>query len=278
MMRFTKMHGLGNDFIVIDAINQSISLSKEQIQQWSQRNTGIGFDQCLLIEKPRSKNEDFFYRIFNANGEEVGQCGNGARCLARFIQYYGLSDKTTLKVATKTTLMELMLNDDATVTVNMGIPKLNPSEIPLIADITSATYDLNLKNNQSHTFHAIGLGNPHAITVVETIANYPIELIGQEISEHPLFPEQVNAGFMQIIDKNHLRLRVYERGAGLTSACGSGAVAAAAIGKLYHQMASEIKVSLDGGELTIVWPDNNGPIYMRGSASFIYEGVLLECE
>ncbi|WED42581.1 diaminopimelate epimerase [Legionella cardiaca] len=274
-IRFTKMHGLGNDFIVIDAVRQSLNLQPTQIIELAKRDTGIGFDQCLVVEPSHEENIDFFYRIFNADGHEVGQCGNGARCLARFVFHYGLTDKKLISVATCTTKMQLKINADETVTVDMGLPKLNPNDIPLHAENRATFYALPLKNGSSHMVHAISVGNPHAITVVNELNTIDIANLGKQISEHELFPEQTNAGFMQIIDKTHISLRVYERGCGETRACGSGAVAAAAIGRLYHQLESSIRVNLPGGNLIVEWPDVTGSIYLKGPATFVYEGVLM---
>lgn len=275
-IRFTKMHGLGNDFIVINALFNPAKLTANQINALARRDTGIGFDQCLVIEPSQQKNIDFFYRIFNADGQEVGQCGNGARCLARFIQHYRLSDKKLITVATHTTTMQLQINDDNTVTVDMGKPKLNPAEIPLLANEVARLYTLTI-NNQCYEFHALSLGNPHAVIRVENIAEAPVAMLGQMLSEHPLFPEQANIGFMQIIDENQIRLRVYERGCGETQACGSGAVAAAAVGRLFYNLAEQVEVQLPGGKLTISWPDIEQSIYLTGPASFVYEGELM-CE
>ncbi|ETO94241.1 diaminopimelate epimerase [Legionella oakridgensis] len=274
-IRFTKMHGLGNDFMVIDAIRQNVLLSPQQIATLSQRDTGIGFDQCLMVEASQETGIDFFYRIFNANGKEVGQCGNGARCLARFLKYYQLTDKTLITVATSTTRMQLQLNDDETVTVNMGMPKFNPASIPLLIDLQKPLYSLPLENQTPCYFHAVNVGNPHAVVLVDRIESAPVHAWGKWISEHPLFPEQTNVGFMHVVTHDHIQLRVYERGCGETKACGSGAVAAAAIGRLYHQLTEQIRVSLPGGELLVQWPQTTGDIFLTGPAVFIYEGTLL---
>lgn len=275
-MKFTKMHGLGNDFIVLDGINQTLNLSPARIKQLAARHTGIGFDQCLVVEASTIPDIDFSYRIFNANGQEVGQCGNGARCLALFIKRSGLSSKSLLKVATKTTQMSLSINEDDSVTVNMGIPKLDPAVIPFEAKEQQATYSLILDDNSQVSVHALNVGNPHAVLVVAELESAPVATLGRYISEHPRFPQQTNTGFMQILKPNHLRLRVYERGCGETQACGSGAVAAAAAGRLYHQMAEPIKVSLPGGELIISWPHLNAAITLTGPATFVYDGVIIE--
>jgi len=268
------MHGLGNDFMVIDGVNQQITLSPQQIMTMAQRNTGIGFDQCLLIESSVQDGIDFNYRIFNADGQEVGQCGNGARCLALFAKYYGLTDKNHLTVATHTTQMSLHINADSSVSVDMGIPRLSPSDIPFIAEQQSVEYSLELQQNKTVHFNALSVGNPHAVLVVEDIDKAPVHTLGSEISVHPRFPAQVNVGFMQIVTPNHIKLRVYERGCGETQACGSGAVAAAAIGRLYHQLDKQIKVTLPGGDLFIDWPAFNESLILTGPAVFVYEGIL----
>ncbi|WP_298625211.1 diaminopimelate epimerase [uncultured Legionella sp.] len=273
-IKFAKMHGLGNDFMVIDGINQKIDLNPQYIATLANRHTGIGFDQLLLVEAPTRQGIDFTYRIFNADGQEVGQCGNGARCLALFTQYYGLTTRNQLTVATKTTSMELIINPDNTVSVNMGIPKLAPHDIPLINDGQSSEYSIALEDGQSILIHAINVGNPHAVLSVPNIDSAPVDTIGKKISVHSRFPEQTNTGFMQIVAPNHIRLRVYERGSGETQACGSGAVAAAAIGRLYYHLDQQIKVSLPGGDLLIDWPQLSGPISLTGPATFVYEGTL----
>lgn len=269
---FTKMHGLGNDFMVIDAIHQTVTLSPEYIQQLANRRTGVGFDQCLLVEKSTQPGIDFFYRIFNANGQPSGQCGNGARCLARFIHDKGLSSKRTLTVATETTQMTLERHTDNTVTVAMECPRWAPSDIPLSQRLQASEYGLPMPDASVHLVHALSVGNPHAITLVDDIDTAPVSTLGQQISEHHLFAEQTNAEFMQIISPNHLLLRVYERGCGETQACGSGAVAAAAVGRLFYGMDPSIRVTLPGGELTVDWPDCQGRIYLTGEAVVVYEG------
>ncbi|CZH04065.1 TPA: diaminopimelate epimerase [Legionella pneumophila subsp. pneumophila] len=274
-IKFTKMHGLGNDFIVLDGVNQSIQLTVEQIQKLANRHTGIGFDQCLLIESSQTEGIDFNYRIFNADGQEVGQCGNGARCIALFARYYGLTAKNKLTVTTKTTLMDLIINEDNSVSVNMGVPRLAPGEIPLLADRQSPEYSLKLNNGNTVNLHAISVGNPHAVLLVENIDTAPVNSLGQQISFHPQFPEQVNVGFMQIVNHEKINLRVYERGCGETIACGSGAVAAAAIARLFYNLSDKITVHLPGGDLCIQWPCPTAPIILTGPAAFVYEGTLL---
>ena len=274
-IRFTKMHGLGNDFMVIDAINQTINLKPADIVALSRRDTGIGFDQCLLVETSREPGVDFFYRIFNADGQEVGQCGNGARCLARFVQFHKLTDKQSITVATKTTHMQLHINLDKTVTVDMGKPQLQPAQIPLLALKQAPLYTIPLSNHKTCEVHAVSVGNPHAIMRITDLTQAPVQGLGQQISEHPLFPEQTNVGFMHIATPDHIYLRVYERGCGETQACGSGAVAAVAVGRLYHQLSQKVTVSLPGGDLIVSWPDLAGSIYLTGPAEFVYDGQVI---
>ncbi len=276
-IKFTKMHGLGNDFIVIDGINQKINLSPAHISMLAQRNTGIGFDQLLLIEPSDHPDIDFKYRIFNADGHEVGQCGNGARCLAAFAKHYGLTQKNSLSVATTTTQMQLHINGDNSIRVEMGVPRLAPKDIPFIAEHQAEAYTLKLEDDETAIIHAVSVGNPHAVLLVYDTEMAPVHTLGQQISHHPRFPEQTNVGFMQIINSKQIKLRVYERGCGETLACGSGAVAAAAIGRLYHQLEPQITVSLPGGDLLIDWPAFDKPITLTGPAVFVYEGEILSC-
>lgn len=276
-MRFTKMHGLGNDFMVINAIDQTVELQAEQIKALARRDTGVGFDQCLMIEASQTPGIDFNYRIFNADGGEVGQCGNGARCLARFIRHEKLSEKNEWLVATTTTQMRLQLHADHSVSVTMGKPLFAPDLIPVKADSRDDYFFIPLTGNEMHPVRVVNVGNPHALTLVDDIELAPVTSMGRLISEHKAFPLQVNAGFMQILSPDHLALRVYERGVGETRACGSGAVAAAVIGRRYYQMAEEIRVSLPGGDLLISWPGDEAEIIQRGPAEFVYQGELLAC-
>jgi diaminopimelate epimerase len=280
---FTKMHGLGNDFMVIDGINQSIDLDKKTIAALANRNTGVGFDQCLLIEKSIDGDADFFYRIFNADGQEVGQCGNGARCLMRFVHRYKLSAKKEITVATKTTRMHLRLNEDETVSVDFGLPDFRPSHIPLAVENEAILYYLPLVDGKGQTeqteqkeqaVHAVSVGNPHAVMLVEDVQNLVLDKLGKAISKHPLFPEECNAGFMEIKNENTIALRVFERGVGETSACGSAAVAAVAIGRKFHHLAHAVSVILPGGMLRVEWPDMQQSITLTGDATFVYEGKL----
>jgi diaminopimelate epimerase len=274
-LKFTKMHGLGNDFMVVDAVRQKVDLTPMQIAQLGRRDIGIGFDQCLIVEPSRQEGIDFFYRIFNANGQEVGQCGNGARCLARFVHHYQLTSKRTLQVATHTTRMGLQINDDDSVTVDMGLPKFEPRDIPLSMQDRQTHYSISFPHQPDQKIHAVSMGNPHAVLVVPDLDTAPVQTLGQLISEHPLFPEQTNVGFMCILRPERVQLRVYERGCGETQACGSGAAAAVAIGRLYHHLAPKVSVELKGGRLTVEWPSFNETLSLTGPAAFVYEGELL---
>lgn len=274
-LQFTKMHGLGNDFMVIDAIRQAVTLNSTQIKTLSRRDTGIGFDQCLLVELSQQQGIDFFYRIFNADGQEVGQCGNGARCLARFLHHYELTNQRTITVATKTTRMTLHLHANEQVTLDLPPPKFHPHTLPFNTDQEQSVYSIYLPDQTQYTFHIAQVGNPHVVLIVEDLDKTDVQTIGKAISEHPSFPLQTNVGFMQILSPDSIRLRVYERGCGETKACGSGAVAAAAIGRRYHQLSEIINVHLPGGTLKIQWSDFKQPIYQTGPAVFVYEGQLI---
>jgi diaminopimelate epimerase len=260
---FTKMHALGNDFMVLDGTKQKLSLTAETIRNLANRHTGVGFDQCLVIETSQNPHVNFFYRIYNADGSEVGQCGNGARCLARFIHHYGLSQKAQITIATPTTQMTLQINDNQTITVEMQPPKYQP-------DIQNL-----MVNQHRYSFHQIDVGNPHAVIHTDNLSDAPLATDGQQLSLHPFFPHQSNIGFMTIINSSHIQCRIYERGAGETMACGSGAVAAAAIGMLFHGLDSELTVTLPGGDVTVKWPHREGAIFLTGDATFVYEGQLL---
>lgn len=274
-LQFAKMHGLGNDFMVIDGINQTIDTSAQFISALANRHTGVGFDQCLIIEPSFEAGIDFNYRIFNANGQEVGQCGNGARCLALFAKHFKLTTKNDIKIATKTTKMQLHINEDQSVRVDMGRPNLAPADIPFIAEQQAQDYRLEIEGAPSILIHAISVGNPHAVLVVPDVESAPVAKLGQAISLHSRFPEQTNAGFMQLVNSKHIKLRVYERGCAETQACGSAAVAAAAIARLYYQLSEQITVTLPGGDLLVDWPKLDGPISLTGPAKLIYEGRLM---
>ncbi len=275
-LKFAKMHGLGNDFIVIDGINQAVKLTPQVIQCLSNRHTGVGFDQCLVVEKSDKPQIDFFYRIFNSDGNEVGQCGNGARCLALFIQHYQLSDKNKITVETHTTQMQLTIHPNNQFGVTLPQPSFDAQKIPLAQTKTMDSYTLELPDATHETFHTVNVGNPHALLMVEDINKADVANLGKLLSCHPFFPEQTNVGFMERVSPSQIKLRVYERGVGETQACGSGAVAAAAVGRQFYQMDPSIDVQLLGGGLNINWPNLNEAIQLTGSAHLVYEGKLME--
>lgn len=270
-LKFTKMQGIGNDFMVIDAINQSVQLTSQQIQALANRQFGIGFDQLLLVET--SKIADFKYRIFNADGSEVSQCGNGARCFARFVYEQKLSSKREISVETASGIITPKLEDHDLVTVNMGAPKFAPADIPFIADASATSYELNI-GEESVTIAAISMGNPHAVQIVEDVDFAPVERMGRQIELHPRFPQRVNAGFMQVMDKHHIKLRVFERGSGETLACGTGACAAVVAGILWGRLVSPVAVKARGGELQIAWQGGNSAVMMTGPAVTVFTGSI----
>ncbi len=267
------MHGLGNDFVVIDAINQHINLSSEQIRQWSDRHFGIGFDQLLLVEKALSNDADFKYRIFNADGGEVAQCGNGARCFARFVRDKKLSDKDEIAVETHSGRLVLRFDDDGLITVNMGVPKHAPAQIPLLAEQESRFYTVQVLDTEK-AFGAVSMGNPHAVIQVSDLKTAPVAELGKALECHAFFPERVNVGFMQVINRQHIKLRVFERGAAETLACGSGACAAAVIGIEHNLLDHTVSVELPGGMLTINWLGRGEPVLMTGPAISVFEGNI----
>jgi diaminopimelate epimerase len=273
MINFTKMHGLGNDFVVIDAINQQIALTSEQIRQLSDRHFGIGFDQLLLVEKAVNANADFKYRIFNADGGEVAQCGNGARCFARFVRDKKLSDKNEIRVDTNSGQLLLRFDADNLITVNMGVPRHAPAEIPLLTDEESKFYTVQV-NDTEKAFGAVSMGNPHAVLQVTDIKTAPVAELGKALESHAFFPERVNVGFMQVVDRQHIKLRVYERGAAETLACGSGACAAVVVGIEHNLLDHTVSVDLPGGTLTINWPGRGEPVLMTGPAISVFEGQI----
>lgn len=270
---FSKMHGLGNDFMVIDGIRQSLPpLTPALIRHWSDRRFGIGFDQLLIVEPADQEDADFRYRIFNADGGEVEQCGNGARCFAQFVREQGLSDKTPIPVNTAGGLIVLHVRDDGRIDVDMGVPAFEPASLPFTAE-PAERYALTLQD-RGIEIGAVSLGNPHAVTLVEHIDTAAVETLGPQIESHPQFPQRVNAGFMQIINRQHIRLRVYERGAGETLACGTGACAAVAIGRQWGMLDDTVQVDLPGGRLQIHWPAPTASLTMSGPATTVYHGQI----
>ncbi|MDD9889490.1 MAG: diaminopimelate epimerase [Gammaproteobacteria bacterium] len=274
---FTKMHGLGNDFIVMDLTSRDIQLSANQIQKLSHRQFGIGFDQLLQIRPASSPEVDFDYRIFNANGEEVEHCGNGARCFARFVYEKGLSDKNPLTVKTVNRILVLHSDADGEVTVDMGAPVFAPAAIPFNNPTEELLYARKLDiagNSRELKFVALSMGNPHAVISVEDLDNTAVKDIGEAVTSHPDFPEGVNVGFMKILNRNEINLRVYERGAGETLACGTGACAAVVAGCLLEQLDDNVKVNLTGGQLRVRWQKDTSPVLMSGPATTVYEGTF----
>ena len=271
-LRFTKMHGLGNDFVVFDAISQSVNLAPEQYRLIGDRHFGIGCDQILLVEKAQG-DADFRYRIFNADGGEVEQCGNGARCFVRFVHEKGLTDKKQIRVETKSGLIVPRLEDDGQVTVDMGAPRFAPADIPFLTDKQALTYLLSV-GAKIVEISALSMGNPHAVQVVDNVDRAPVAHDGPLVEHHPSFPKRVNAGFMQVVDRAHIRLRVYERGAGETLACGTGACAAVVAGITRGLLDHRVRVSTRGGDLTIQWAGDRQPVLMTGPAVSVFEGVI----
>ncbi len=275
-LQFTKMHGLGNDFVMIDAIHQSVSLSPEQLRFLSDRHFGVGCDQVLLVEKSTRTDADFRYRIFNADGSEVGQCGNGARCFARYVRDQQLNLSTVIRVETQSSLLTLTHNEDNTISVNMGVPKFKPNQIPLLAElaeIQKTDYILEVEGKTIH-FGAVSMGNPHAVLQVEQLDRAPVHILGPVLEQHALFPERANIGFMQIDNQHAIQLRVYERGVGETVACGSGACAAAVIGINQQLLTTPVTVTLPGGNLVIDWQGEGQPVIMTGTATTVFEGTI----
>ena len=270
---FSKMHGLGNDFMVVDCLTQNIFFSPDLIRRLADRNRGIGFDQLLVVEAPYDPETDFHYRIFNADGTEVEQCGNGARCFARFVRMKGLTNKISISVSTKKGKMTLKVEDDDQITVNMGEPVFEPNKIPFKATQAEKTYLLRA-DDKTLFCGAVSMGNPHCVTVVDDVDNYDVDKYGPLVEGHDRFPERVNAGFMEIVSPHEVKLRVYERGAGETQACGSGACGAVAIGIMQELLAEEVNVSLPGGDLQISWKGPGYPLFMTGPATHVYDGQL----
>ena len=271
--RFAKMHGLGNDFIVVDTFSQRYTLSSEQIQQLGDRYEGIGFDQLLLVEAPQSPDADFSYRIFNSDGQEVEHCGNGARCFALYVHRQRLTGKSKIVVETAKGKMVLYMYDAQNIKVDMGEPILQPAEIPFLADAQSASYTLD---NHGHTYEvgAVSMGNPHCVLIVDDAEQAPVETLGSQLREHHQFPQQANIGFMQIIDRGMIKLRVFERGVGETQACGTGACAAVVSGILRGDLDSNVLVHLRRGDLQISWQGIGHSLYMTGSANYVFDGKL----
>ena len=275
LLRFTKMHGLGNDFMMVDLVSQRAHIYPDTIRKLADRRTGIGFDQLLTVSPPDDPNADFRYTIFNADGSQAEQCGNGARCFLRFVRDQGLTTKSFLRLQTISGQISCRLEKDGNITVNMGTPILQPASIPFIADSQQILYELEQPHSaEVTTASVVNVGNPHAVISVKDLDNAPIVSLGPIIESHERFPEKVNVGFMQILSRKQIRLRVYERGVGETQACGSGACAAIVAGRLQGLLDEHIEVELPGGKLELRWAGENAPIMMKGPARRIYEGRL----
>ncbi len=272
-LRFTKMHGLGNDFVVIDGISQRVKLSPEKIRQLADRRFGVGCDQVLIVEVPQNPDVDFLYRIYNADGSEVENCGNGARCFARFVTDRRLTGKRDIVVETANGIMTLSLNPNGDVTVDMGQPKLNPEQLPFDAQEQAVTY--RIETGHGHEIiGAVSMGNPHAVLLVDSAKDAPVETLGPELESHPRFSRRVNVGFMEVVSRQEINLRVYERGAGETLACGTGACGAVVSGRLRNLLDSPVKVNLPGGSLTIEWQGEGHSVLMSGPATTVFHGQV----
>ena len=275
-LSFTKMQGAGNDFVVIDATREPMRLSRGQLRWLADRHFGVGCDQVLVVEPPREPGTDFHYRIFNADGGEVQQCGNGARCFVRFVHGHGLTDKREVRVGTAAGVIVPRLEPDGDVTVNMGPPVLEPARIPFVAPAQAAVYPLDV-HGTTREIGAVSMGNPHAVLRVDDVDTAPVATWGPQIERHPRFPRRVNAGFLQVVSRSAVRLRVYERGAGETLACGTGACAAVVAGIRQGWLDERVDVHTRGGVLTIEWQASAGidqPVFMTGPATRVFEGTI----
>ena len=272
-IRFTKMHGLGNDFVVIDGVSQSIQMTPALARKLADRRFGIGCDQVLLVEPPSTHDVDFQYRIFNADGSEVAQCGNGARCFAKFVRDQKLTGKKNITVQTNAGILELQFENSENITILMGIPKFDPRDIPFNRDCQAQLYPLKIAS-EIYQLAALSIGNPHAVLQVEDVTCAPVSELGPQIENHDDFPEKVNAGFMEIVSRREIKLRVYERGAGETNACGSGACAAVIAGIQQDLLESSVTVHLSGGQLDISWAGTGQPVTMRGPAETVFHGRI----
>ena len=273
LIHFSKMHGLGNDFMVIDNVTQNIFLSTDQVAQLADRNRGVGFDQLLMVEPPYDPDVDFHYRIFNADGSEVQQCGNGARCFGRFVRHKGLSNKDRFKVSTKKGVLDIALGLDDQVQVDMGMPVFEPQQVPFKANKTEVTYILRAAE-QTFLCGVVSMGNPHCVLLIDDVETAPVESVGALLAQHSRFPEGANIGFLQIVDREHAKLRVFERGVGETQACGSGACAAAVWAILQDKLATTATIELPGGSLQVAWQQGQ-PVTMTGSATHVFDGQII---
>ncbi len=283
-LKFTKMHGAGNDFIVVDAVNQQVDLSPEQWARLADRRFGIGADQILIVERPTEDGCDFRYRIFNSDGGEVEQCGNGSRAFVRFVSDKGLTSKRSIRVQTMAGIIAPRLEDDGSVTVDMGAPRLEPGQVPFdsqgltgVPEGRDTLWPLTVRARgaeQTVLVSTVSMGNPHAVQVVDDVDTAPVAETGPQIEHHPRFPKRVNAGYLQVLDRGHVRLRVFERGAGETLACGTGACAAVVAGIRRGLLDSPVTVDARGGRLSIAWAGEGQPVYLSGPAETVFEGEI----
>ena len=272
-IQFSKMHGLGNDFMVVDGVTQKVFFSPDTIRRLADRHFGIGFDQLLLVEPPYDPEQDFHYRIFNADGSEVQQCGNGARCFARFVRLKGLTNKERIAVSTMSGRIVLQVEQDNQITVNMGVPEFEPAKVPFRAQKAEKTYLLRVAE-QTVMCGVVSMGNPHCVLNVPSVDEAPVAQLGAQLERFDRFPERVNVGFMQVVSPQEIRLRVFERGAGETLACGTGACAAAVVGMQQGLLRDRVKVHLPGGSLQIAWKGVGQPVYMTGPAEQVFDGEI----
>ena len=270
-LKFTKMHGLGNDFVVFDGIAQAVALSRDQLRALADRHVGVGCDQVLVVERPTRPDADFRYRIYNADGGEVEQCGNGARCFVKFVRDRGLTTRRAIRVETAGGLIELVLHDDGEVTVDMGVPRFAPADVPFVSDRADLVQAIDV-DGKTLEVTALSMGNPHAVQLVADVDAAPVAAQGPVIERHPRFPQRVNAGYMQVVDRATIRLRVWERGAGETLACGSGACAAAVTAIARGLADSPVRVGMRGGTLSVAWAGPGATVFMTGPATTVYEG------
>jgi diaminopimelate epimerase len=283
-LKFTKMHGAGNDFIVVDAVNQQVDLSPGQWARLADRRFGIGADQILIVERPSEEGCDFRYRIFNNDGGEVEQCGNGSRAFVRFVSDKGLTDKRSIRVQTMAGIITPRLEDDGSVTVDMGAPRLEPAKVPFdssgldgVVQGRDTLWPLTVRARgaeQTVLVSTVSMGNPHAVQVVDDVDTAPVAETGPQIENHPRFPKRVNAGYLQVLDRGHVKLRVFERGAGETLACGTGACAAVVAGIRRGLLDSPVQVEARGGRLSIAWAGEGQPVYLSGPAETVFEGEV----
>jgi len=273
LLKFTKMHGLGNDFVVVDAVSRKVFFNKSQIERLSDRNWGIGFDQLLVVEPPSNPDMDFRYRIYNSDGSEVEHCGNGARCFAKFVLDRELTHKRVINVETKRGAIQLRVMDSGLVTVDMGAPSFVPADLPFSAELNDGLYPLTV-GGENYQITPVSVGNPHAVLKVDALQDDQVQSLGAKIESHERFPSKVNVGFMQVVNSSEINLRVFERGVGETQACGTGACAAVVAGIKQGWLAPKVTAHLRGGDLHIEWAGEGEPILMTGPAEKVFEGQI----